>query len=643
MADFISRTTFAGCVRAGTHAIARRGENGVGPGAVPFDHIVWPMMAAFLAIGYFNCIDIWIQVFSIFKRWTGLYFWSMIGGSVGILWVLIANTLRFFVDGSNWVMYTTFTIVGWYGMIIGQSLVLFSRLHLVVRNPRILLGVRIMIFTGFVLFLVPTTIMLYGSNSPHADFWLPKFGIMERTQLCGFLFQETVINLLYIWATFKILKPSYSIRVRKILWFLIWSNVVIILMDIGVIFTEFTDFYDLQGTLKPCVYSIKLKLEFAILNQLMFIAKRGLTRKSSPKDTSLYGKAGAGTYANTNSSTAKSRDDLRDPGTLESEIQSRDQYTRNFSRIGSAAGGGQAAVESRPSSRGLRSPMDQQRSAKSDVPSSKLPTAAEGNGDGETLLDMLASEPPTTATAAVDIKGKVSKWFGTPSSKPIKVDPTKDDLGGLTLGGHLMGSALGTAIGRDAVEPLSDPSQSADETVPTKVLINKESNQNFDGATLTGISNPPDPNHASVGRPPRMAHQPRMDGDRQRDDTSSPGSTKGDQNYPHAKNLPTAAGEAQSNTYVEMANRAAEVDYHRKAKASSELPNATNDNLDEPENGRSGRNPVPRSLLRRRRSVEAFEMATIDSEMPDDDIDLHEFDPGRKNYGNRTFWVDAGP
>ncbi|KAI9791048.1 MAG: hypothetical protein M1833_001709 [Piccolia ochrophora] len=184
--------------------------------------------------------------------------------------------IKFFIPDVHYAIYTTVMVIGWWSMIVGQSLVLYSRLHLVVRKYRTLLYVRTMLMIGLPVFLIPTTFMLYLSSSPHYEFWLPIFGIMERTQLCAILFMEGVMSVIYISATARFFQPNTAVRVKRVVHFLIWSNVFVLCLDAVVIGMEFSNWYHVQSTLKPCVYSIKLKLEFAFLNQLMYLAKRGL-------------------------------------------------------------------------------------------------------------------------------------------------------------------------------------------------------------------------------------------------------------------------------------------------------------------------------------------------------------------------------
>ena len=71
------------------------------------------------------------------------------------------------------------------------------------------------------------------------------------------------------------LKPGETFqkkRTRQIMLHLIYVNIFIILMDIALLCTEYANLYEIQITFKGAVYSVKLRLEFVVLNQLRSLA-----------------------------------------------------------------------------------------------------------------------------------------------------------------------------------------------------------------------------------------------------------------------------------------------------------------------------------------------------------------------------------
>jgi hypothetical protein len=168
--------------------------------------------------------------------------------------------------------------LGWILLISGQSVVLYSRLHLVLNNPRILRAVFWMIVFNGVVWHTTMTVLLFVTSSGRTESrngYSPLFNAMEKTQMTCFCFQEFVISGLYIWKTVDILRTAFGSK-RRYLWHLCSVNVVIVIMDIALLVVEYQDHYLIQQGLKVVVYSIKLKLEFLVLDRLVeFVQHRG--------------------------------------------------------------------------------------------------------------------------------------------------------------------------------------------------------------------------------------------------------------------------------------------------------------------------------------------------------------------------------
>lgn len=50
---------------------------------------------------------------------------------------------------------------------------------------------------------------------------------------------------------------------------LIYTNLLVIALDIALLGIRYANMFYLQGAFKPCVYGVKLKVEFVILNRLI--------------------------------------------------------------------------------------------------------------------------------------------------------------------------------------------------------------------------------------------------------------------------------------------------------------------------------------------------------------------------------------
>lgn len=176
-------------------------------------------------------------------------------------------------------------------MISGQSIVLWSRLHLVTNSRRIIkYTLYMIIIDGCVLHSI-TTVLTFGANANNfSGKVLGRFtygySAMEKIQMVGFFMQELIISVIYIKETLRLLKLSESVKddiesvvdvknlhVRKTMYQLISINAIIIAMDLVLLGVEFANLYLIQTTLKGVIYSIKLKLEFAVLGRLVQIVR----------------------------------------------------------------------------------------------------------------------------------------------------------------------------------------------------------------------------------------------------------------------------------------------------------------------------------------------------------------------------------
>jgi hypothetical protein len=247
-------------------------------------------MATFTGVAWYNAIELLVLVFVTFQRYNGLYFWSLlISSAVGVIPYSVGFLMKFFqLTSATWLS-VTFLTVGWYAMVTGQSMVLYSRLHLLNRNPKILRPVLCMIIVNAIALHIPTTVLTYGSNfgSPRNTF-VAGYNVMEKIQMTGFCLQEFILSGIYIYEAVGLLKANPEHGSRKIMYQLLCINLVIITMDVGLLVVEYMNLYMVETTLKGAIYSIKLKLEFAVLGKLVHIVK---THGWKP-EASIQGNAG---------------------------------------------------------------------------------------------------------------------------------------------------------------------------------------------------------------------------------------------------------------------------------------------------------------------------------------------------------------
>ncbi|KAJ6027780.1 hypothetical protein N7499_001238 [Penicillium canescens] len=229
-------------------------------------------MGILVAIVLYNAVELSVLIFLTFRRYHGLYFWSLtLSTTLGLIPSGLGNLLHFFNIGPLWLS-LSLSNFGFYFMIPGQSFVLYSRLHLVLYNQQVLRFILCVIIVNTLLIAVPTSVTTFGTAFVRTHAWNNAYTVVERLQVTWFCVQEFLISFLYIHETAKLLQLSPNDTRRKtIMYELIAINILIILMDVAIVTVEFLGLYYLQVLLKAAIYSIKLKLEFAVLGRLTAI------------------------------------------------------------------------------------------------------------------------------------------------------------------------------------------------------------------------------------------------------------------------------------------------------------------------------------------------------------------------------------
>lgn len=212
------------------------------------------VIVSFLSIAMYNVLELTILVQTFFKRHSGVYYYALLVANWGIFFHGLETLLKFFKlnDGMPGHKIAN-TVVGWSGwvmMVTGQSIVLWSRLHLVqIPWSRHILAI---IIGNAVVLHISTGVLTFLTNASHnPDQYKTPYSIIERIQVTIFFLQEVFLSSLYIWRTVVILRsegPLFDTNTdrhvrgskgRKVLFHTIAMGSVIIALDITLLVLEF--------------------------------------------------------------------------------------------------------------------------------------------------------------------------------------------------------------------------------------------------------------------------------------------------------------------------------------------------------------------------------------------------------------------
>ncbi|GIK06307.1 hypothetical protein Aspvir_001954 [Aspergillus viridinutans] len=241
-------------------------------------------IACLIAVSWYNAIELIVLCFTTFKKYGGFYFWALLVSSVGILPFGLGYILLIFNIYPGYFA-VSLADVGWCAMVTGQSLVLWSRLHLVVYSRKLLRATLAMIIVDGIILHTIGWVFELGAQSPRAGWFTPAFEIFERVQLIGFSIQEIILSVIYTKAALRLLKLRPRRQYRSTLVQLVIINVLFILMDAAIVSFQYAGLFHIHVSFKAMVYSVKLKLEYAILGKLVHMSLMSHSN-SAPTDPS---------------------------------------------------------------------------------------------------------------------------------------------------------------------------------------------------------------------------------------------------------------------------------------------------------------------------------------------------------------------
>lgn len=248
------------------------------------------LVVIFLTLALYNVTELAFIIPTTFKRRSGFYFWCFVMAT----WSIVPYSVGFILKGLAIVpqaiyFWAACCYIGWVGMVLFQSLVLWSRLHLIVDSPRRLRAILYMIIFNAIICDVPVAVLAFGSNSPHPEPYAPIYAVWESMHVTIFALQEAIISGVYIWETSKLLRierdngATFNLPARRrVLKHLIYVSIIVVILDLPTLAMQYTEMYALQTAYKGFVYSVKLKLEFSILNKLVDVSRgRQVSRPTS--------------------------------------------------------------------------------------------------------------------------------------------------------------------------------------------------------------------------------------------------------------------------------------------------------------------------------------------------------------------------
>jgi hypothetical protein len=190
--------------------------------------------------------------------------------NLGIIGITIALDLETFTS-CPFLIHSNVQIASWIMMIIGFSLVLYSRLYLIIISHRIRRLLLPIVLVTILTTNILVSVLIYLSTylKHHTPLSASLNLLSWKLQVIPPV-QEIVLTSLYLYFFIQFLRGRFqhSRLGRKTFYFLCIGQVIIVTCDGGLLAISYAKLSVIRTIILPFLYALKLEFEFIVLNRL---------------------------------------------------------------------------------------------------------------------------------------------------------------------------------------------------------------------------------------------------------------------------------------------------------------------------------------------------------------------------------------
>ncbi|RDW84078.1 uncharacterized protein DSM5745_04404 [Aspergillus mulundensis] len=232
-----------------------------------------------LGIAAYNVVELCLTIYHTFERRQGLYFASIVISTLALAIFILGSSLllpdsRLFVSVGRYIYFFAWPVLG-----TSHIVLLYSRLHLVLHSRRILRGILIMIIISSTVIVPPQLIVPYiGYSGGFSDVRLARkvWRCVQGVVVVNTMAREVIISGVYAVQAYRYLRPIVQVKGEKgrgVMVYLIIVHIAVVLIDIPYVVMFFSHHGVAIDGYTGLMYSIKLKMELAVLNMLVTLLK----------------------------------------------------------------------------------------------------------------------------------------------------------------------------------------------------------------------------------------------------------------------------------------------------------------------------------------------------------------------------------
>jgi hypothetical protein len=255
--------------------------------------------ACLVALAHLNNLEVLFLLLTRFRRWSGLYFWTVAIAAISSTMFTIGITfLELVPDRSSLLPGSILSTTGFMLYEPAEFLLVYSRLHLISASRRTQKCVLALIIAYTLLLTIPTGVTVVGD-------WLESGGrfhtisaIILKVKVCAYTAMEFLFSSIFLYQVAKAWNRRTQPQIIPVLGHILVANLIIICMHSGAITLDYLGFSMIHlswavSYLHPTellrhtinnnpeqtfLYAYQLKLEFWILNELTELSQSNLSR-----------------------------------------------------------------------------------------------------------------------------------------------------------------------------------------------------------------------------------------------------------------------------------------------------------------------------------------------------------------------------
>jgi hypothetical protein len=190
------------------------------------------MTAGFVALGLGCGFEMLVLVGATFRRWSGLYFWSLIVAALSMISFSIGNILYYWVLKDSCPGITLlFRVPGYLLYVPSEFLVLYSRLHLVQTKETAMRVILSAVIAEWVFVEIPLALLTIGATLSPSSWYNVVYIALSKVEWVLYVVIDCILSGVYIFQVKRSWASDSDSPMRLVLQQVVVMTIFLLLID----------------------------------------------------------------------------------------------------------------------------------------------------------------------------------------------------------------------------------------------------------------------------------------------------------------------------------------------------------------------------------------------------------------------------